>query len=291
MRDHTNMKLEEDALTLTQWLRTQFPDSSHKDIKQWLRLGQVSVNGKATTNGGLILRANDRVERNKQGALSVRPAPSPIPIIYMDETLVVIDKPTKLLTIATESERQQTAYRLLGDMLSQQTNQKSIFIVHRLDRETSGLLVFARNMAAKERLQDQFQQQRAVRRYIAVVEGELSEERGTLKHFLAENSQHKVYVTTRPGEGKVAILHYITRYHKGRYSELEIMLETGRHGQIRTQLAAIGHPIVGDIAAGSQHDPIKRLALHAHYLAIQHPVTGKTQEFHSPLPATFKRFR
>lgn len=285
------MKLIENPLTLTQWLRMQFPDCSHKDIKQWLRLGQVNVNGKTTSNGGLILKPSDRVERNKKGGLSARPAVSPLPIIYIDEAIVVIDKPTKLLTIATELEREQTAYRLLGNMLDQQTKQKSIFIVHRLDRETSGLLVFARNLATKQQLQDEFQRRSAVRRYIAIIEGEPPTERGTLKHFLAENSQHKVYVAQRPGEGKEATLHYLTRRRLGRYTELEITLETGRHGQIRTQLAAIGHPIVGDLAAGSRHNPIKRLALHAHYLAIHHPVTGQLQEFHCPLPSIFQQLK
>lgn len=282
----------ENPLTLTQWLRMQFPDCSHNDIKQWLRLGQVTVNGKTTSNGGLRLQPNDRVERHKQGSLSTQPSSASIlPIIYIDETIVVIDKPTKLLTIATEHEREQTAYRLLGNMLGQQTKQKPIFIVHRLDRETSGILVFARNLAAKEKLQEEFLKRSAVRRYIAIIEGEPPAEYGTLKHFLAENSQHKVYVAQRPGEGKEAILHYLTRRHLGRYTELEITLETGRHGQIRTQLAAIGHPIVGDIATGSQHNPIKRLALHAHYLAIHHPVTNQLKEFHSSLPSNFQRLK
>lgn len=283
------MKPMENPLTLTQWLRMQFPDSSHNDIKQWLRLGQISIDGKTTSNGGLILQPTDRVERHKQGNLSSQPSISPLPIIYIDEAIVVIDKPTKLLTIATENEREQTAYRLLGNM--QQTKQKSIFIVHRLDRETSGLLVFARSLVAKEKLQEQFQNRSAVRRYIAIIEGKPPAERDTLKHFLAENSQHKVYIAQRPGEGKEAILHYLTRRRLGRYTELEITLETGRHGQIRTQLAAIGRPIIGDLAAGSQHNPIKRLALHAHYLAIHHPITGQLQEFHSSLPSIFQRLK
>lgn len=285
------MKLTENSLTLTQWLRMQFPDCSHKDIKQWLRLGQISVNGKTTSNGGMILQVDDRVERHKQSGSLARPSTSLLPIIYIDEAIVVINKPTKLLTIATEHEREQTAYRLLGDMLGQQTKQKPIFIVHRLDRETSGLLVFARNLTAKQELQEKFQTRSAVRHYIAIIEGEPPAERATLKHFLTENSQHKVHVAQRPGEGKEAILHYLTRRRLGRYTELEIRLETGRHGQIRTQLAAIGHPIVGDVVAGSRHNPLNRLALHAHYLAIHHPVTGQLQEFHSPLPSIFQRLK
>lgn len=281
----------ENYLTLTQWLRLQFPDCSHKDIKQWLRLGQISVNGKTTSNGGMILQPRDCVERHKQGNLSTHLSAFALPIIYIDEAIVVIDKPTKLLTIATEHEHQQTAYRLLSNMLDKQVKQKPIFIVHRLDRETSGLLVFARNSVAKEELQGEFQERRALRRYTAIIEGETPSKCGTLKHFLAENSQHKVYVAQRPGEGKEAILHYITRRRLGHYTELEITLETGRHGQIRTQLAAIGHPIVGDLAAGSQCNPIKRLALHAHYLAIYHPITGQLQEFHSPLPSIFQRLK
>ncbi|MBI4854894.1 MAG: RluA family pseudouridine synthase [Acidobacteria bacterium] len=285
------MKPTESPLTLTQWLRIQFPGCSHNDIKQWLRLGQVTVNGKTTSNGGMILQSDDRVERHKQNSLSTKLSASPLPIIYIDQAIVVIDKPTKLLTIATEQEHQQTAYRLLSNMLSQETKQKPIFIVHRLDRETSGLLVFARNPSAKQLIQEEFQTRHAVRRYIAIIEGEPPAEQGMLKHFLAENSQHKVYVAQRPSEGKEAILHYLIRRRLGHYTELEIMLETGRHGQIRTQLSAIGHPIVGDLAAGSRHNPIKRLALHAHYLAIHHPVTGKLQEFHSQLPSIFQRFK
>jgi 23S rRNA pseudouridine1911/1915/1917 synthase len=281
----------ENNLTLTHRLRQQFPDSSHNDIKQWLRLGQVSVNGKITSNGGMILQASDHVERHKQSSSPTKLSSSPFPIIYIDDSIVVIDKPTKLLTVATENENQQTAYRLLGNMLSQQNKQKPIFIVHRLDRETSGLIVFARNPEVKEKLQFEFQERRPIRRYTAIVEGVPALEQDTLKHFLAENSQHKVYVTQRPNDGKEAILHYVTRRRLGRYTELEITIETGRHGQIRAQLAAIGHPIIGDVALGSRNNPLNRLALHAHYLAIYHPVTGKLQEFHSSLPSLFQRLK
>jgi 23S rRNA pseudouridine1911/1915/1917 synthase len=217
------------------------------------------------------------------------PALPALPIVYQDDAIIVIDKPVNLLTIATENEKHQTAYRILSDALAERNQEKSIFVVHRLDRETSGLLIFARNLPAKEHLQAQFREQTATRRYIAIVEGRLINERATLTHMLAENSQHQVYVARRANEGKPAILHYQVMRELGGYSQLEITLQTGRRGQIRAQLAAIGHPILGE--RGSRHNPINRLALHAHYLAVTHPLKETRQEFHSPLPAAFQRLK
>src|SRR5262249_2593592 len=152
---------------------------------------------------------------------------------------VVIDKPPHLLTIANAGERHRTAYRLLNDSLAE-GSKRAIFIVHRLDRETSGLLVFARDEAAKQNLQEQFRNRQAVRRYTALVEGKMPDIKGTLTHYLQENDQHQVFVSNRAGEGKLAELHYQVLRAGKQYSELEITLETGRHGQIRAQLAAIG---------------------------------------------------
>lgn len=294
------MERVDSPITLTQWLRARFADSSHTEIKQWLRRGEISVNGAVTTNGGQQLAPGDRVERlsapaSKAGA---RPgahrggthragAPLPFPVIYEDSAIVVIDKPPQLLTVATESERHRTAYRLLSDHYNR--DDKSILIVHRLDRETSGLLLFARTAAAKEHLQEQFRTRTAERRYIAIVEGKVEPAQGRLEHCLAENERHQVFVTRRRGEGKPAVLHYQVRYQTRRYSELEITLETGRRGQIRAQLAAIGHPIVGDTE--SRVNPLGRLGLHAHYLAVNHPDSGRRMEFRSELPSIFRRFR
>jgi 23S rRNA pseudouridine1911/1915/1917 synthase len=271
--------------TLTQWLREQYRQTSHKEIKQWLKWGQISVNGRTVSNGSLPLAAGDRVVRERAPSLEKRSA-LPFPIIYQDNALVVIDKPAHLLTIGNANERYRTAYRLLNDWLATDS-QQAIFIVHRLDRETSGLLVFARDERVKEQLQTQFRNQRAIRRYTALIEGKMPAEQGTLKHYLRENDQHQVLVSNRPGEGKLAVLHYQVRQVTRQYSELEITLETGRHGQIRAQLAAVGHPIIGDRTARA--NPLQRLALHAYYLAIHHPGTNQLQEFHSPPPAIFKK--
>ena len=267
--------------TLTEWLRRAFPEISHTELKRWLTRGKILVNGQVTTDGGQLLVIGDQItQQNLSSALKL-----PFPIIYQDETLIVINKPPDLLTMATDSEKQQTAYWLLTENLKAK-NHKPIFIVHRLDRETSGLLIFARNPSAKEQLQAEFERQTAQRRYIAIVEGEMTAKAGTLQHFLAENQQHQVYVAPE-GQGKVAKLHYQVRSSNKHYSRLEITLQTGRHKQIRVQLAAMGHPIIGDQPAKA--NPLKRLALHAHYLAIKHPVTYKLMEFNSPPPASFQK--
>lgn len=267
--------------TLTEWLRLAFPEISHTELKRWLSQGKFLVNGQATTNGGLLLAVGDQITQ-QQYASALR---LPFPIVYQDESLIVISKPPGLLTMATESEKQQTAYHLLTESLKAK-NHKPIFIVHRLDRETSGLLIFARNPGAKEKLQAEFEHQTAQRRYIAIVEGEVMPKAGTLEHFLAENQQHKVYIAPT-GQGKVAKLSYQVQSSNKRYSRLEVTLQTGRRGQIRIQLAAIGHPIIGDEAAKT--NPLKRLALHAHYLALKHPVTNKLMEFNSPPPDSFQK--
>jgi 23S rRNA pseudouridine1911/1915/1917 synthase len=280
------MKEVDSPITLTQWLRGQYPDTSHKEIKQWLQWGQISVNGQTVTNGGLLLTVGDRVARQLSQVTKTRRTPLPFPIIYQDSALIVIDKPPNLLSIATAGERHRTAYRMLNDWLSE-ASQRAVFIVHRLDRDTSGLLVFARDEASKENLQTQFRNRQAIRRYTAVVEGKMPIGEGTLTHYLRENEQHHVFVSDREGEGKLAQMQYQVRRSGNKYSELEITLETGRHNQIRAQLAAIGHPIAGDRLARS--NPLKRLVLHAHYLAILNPRTNQLQEFHSPIPPTFRK--
>jgi 23S rRNA pseudouridine1911/1915/1917 synthase len=279
------MKEVESTTTLTQWLREQYPDCSHKEIKHWLQWGQISVNGQTVTNGGMQLSIGDRVVRQRQQPIKTKTA-LPFQIIYQDGSLVVIDKPPNLLTIANASERYRTAYRLLNDQLAE-ASEHAIFIVHRLDRDTSGLLVFARDEDAKQNLQAQFRNRQAVRRYTAVVEGKMPVSQGTLTHYLIENEQHQVFVSNRSGEGKLAVLHYRVQRAGRQYSELEITLETGRHSQIRAQLATFGHPIAGDRSARS--NPLKRLALHAHYLAIRHPHSNQLQEFQSPIPFAFRK--
>jgi 23S rRNA pseudouridine1911/1915/1917 synthase len=233
--------------------------------------------------GDAVVGGDDRVELG-QPAVAF---PALLRLVHQDEHLLVVDKPAGLLTIATETERTRTAYRLLRDWVEAQGPGR-IFVVHRLDRETSGLLVFARSPAAKEALQAQFQARTARRAYVARVEGVVREPEGELTSRLVEDRARRVRPVAGGRRGKEAITRYRVLERDREATLLELALVTGRRGQIRAQLAALGHPIVGDRAYGSRRDPLGRVCLHATRLGFVHP-SGREVVFESPPPPGFRR--
>ncbi len=196
---------------------------------------------------------------------------------------MVIVKPAGLLTIATEKERHRTAYALLVEHVRRQRAGR-LFIVHRLDREASGLLVFAKSPEAKVGLQEQFRDHSAGRTYIAVTEGRLPRDTFTIKSYIAENAALRCYSTRDPAKGKLAVTHVTVLRRSVHRTLVEVRLETGRKHQIRVHLAEEGHPIVGDPAYGTGRSPIRRMALHGAGLVFRHPRTGKPMSFSAPLP-------
>lgn len=215
--------------------------------------------------------------------------PKGIKVIYEDQDILVVTKMAGLLTIATENERENTAYYLLNDYVKR-GNAKSknrIFIVHRLDRETSGLLIFAKNERAKRFLQDNWQD--FDKKYIALVEGKLKDKRGIITSYLHENSIYQVYSVDDPNEGKFAKTGYTVIKEGPLNSLVEIELFTGRKNQIRVHFSELGHPVVGDKAYGAHSNPIKRLALHSHSLTIIHPSSDEELHFESVIPAIFTK--
>jgi tRNA pseudouridine32 synthase/23S rRNA pseudouridine746 synthase/23S rRNA pseudouridine1911/1915/1917 synthase len=213
--------------------------------------------------------------------------PKGLSILYEDRDILVVDKVSGLLTVSNEKERDRTAYFLLNDYV-RKGNQKSrqrVFIVHRLDRDTSGVLVFARNEKAKRCLQEEWQGVKKT--YYALVHGTLPEKEGVLSSYLAENSIHKVYSVSDPKKGKLARTRYKVLRESPKYSLLEIDLLTGRKNQIRVQLADIGCPVAGDKKYGKKKG-IKRLTLHAAAITIAHPYSKKKMTFKTKVPAYFK---
>jgi tRNA pseudouridine32 synthase/23S rRNA pseudouridine746 synthase/23S rRNA pseudouridine1911/1915/1917 synthase len=209
-------------------------------------------------------------------------------ILYEDEDILVADKPAGLLTIGTGVERTKTAYYILTDYVRKgcAKSRKRIFIVHRLDRETSGVVVFAKNVEAKMRLQSQWGE--AEKRYLAVVYGRWAEKEGIISSYLAENSAHVVYTTTEARGGKLAQTAYKVLKETKELSLLEIRLLTGRKNQIRVQTAYAGHPVVGDRKYGKKDDQFRRLALHSKTITFGHPVSGERLTFESETPGYFK---
>jgi 23S rRNA pseudouridine1911/1915/1917 synthase len=208
-------------------------------------------------------------------------------IVFEDRSVIVVDKPEGLLTMATSTERSKTAYSLLREYTNSRRPPEKLFIVHRLDREASGLLVFAKTIEAKERLQDQFKEHSAGRGYIAVVEGHVKAKDFTIRSYLTENTAYRVYSTKNTRIGKLAVTHVRVLRSKPQTTMLEVRLETGRKHQIRVHLAENGNPIVGDKNYGSCTNPIRRMALHGAHLDFRHPDTGKLMQFDSPTPRVF----
>ncbi len=214
--------------------------------------------------------------------------PHGLAIVHEDQDILVVDKVSGLLTVSSPSERERTAYFLLNDYVRKGDvkSKKRIFVVHRLDKDTSGLLVFAKSEEAKFYLQDQWQAFQKT--YLAVVEGEMREPSGEIVSYLAENSAHYVYSTKDETVGKLAKTGYRVLKNAGTFSLLEIDLITGRKNQIRVHMADKGHPVAGDKKYGARQAGVKRLCLHSASLTLLHPHSKKEMRFKAELPAYFK---
>ena len=264
-------------------LQSLYPDASRRSLRQWLAGSRVRVNGAIVLRGDVELDPGDRVELTSAAPPE---CPAPLRLVHEDDHILVIDKPPGLLTIATDRERERTAYRLLRDWIRQRgARDERLFVVHRLDRETSGLMVFAKSVATKEHLQAQFAVRTAERHYVALAEGVMRQTEGSFVSRLVEDRALRVRIAER-GRGKEAITRYRVLERRRAATLVELRLVTGRRAQIRAQLAEAGHPIVGDARYGSRTDPIGRLALHATRLAFVHPRGGRVT-FESPVPAAF----
>lgn len=277
-------------------LRLLFPHSSERSIKQWLINGRVRINGRVARDPRTPVGDRDRVNLSSSKSSAGAPFPSALTLVYEDGDLIVIDKPPGLLTIATERERERTVYRLLWNYLAGQDPPARPFIVHRLDRETGGLLVFAKSPSAKRHLQAQFEARTTERIYVALVEGRVGDDHGSLESWLTEDRGLRVLTARRRQAGgrpdrraKQAITHYRVLERGSHSSLVELTLGTGRRRQIRVQLADLGHPIVGDLDYGSRRNPLRRLCLHATRLSFVHPASSTLVRFESPAPASFRR--
>ena len=207
-------------------------------------------------------------------------------IIYEDKYFIVVNKPANLLTIGTEKNRDNTLYRKVSDYVKKQHKSNKIFIVHRLDKDTSGILLFAKSEKIKSILQREWD--KTTRYYVALVEGIVTKP-GTIKNWLRETKTLYTYSSNIKNDGKLAITKYKPLKNNNQYTLLDIEILTGRKNQIRVHMSDIGHPIVGDKKYGSKKNPIRRMCLHANYLEFIHPKTSKKIEIVSKCPEIFER--
>lgn len=207
-------------------------------------------------------------------------------IIYQDKDIIVVSKDSNLLTIGTEREKENTLYHKVLMYERSKHKANKIFIVHRLDKDTSGLVLFAKNEKVKNILQDNWDNYAIERKYVAVVEGKVNKKEDEIKSYLKENSVHKVY-STKDKDGKLAITKYKLLNMSKSFSFLDVELKTGRKNQIRVHLSDIGYPIIGDKKYGSKYNPIRRLGLHAYKLVIKHPIRNEVMTFEDEIPKDF----
>jgi 23S rRNA pseudouridine1911/1915/1917 synthase len=266
-------------------LQSLFPESSKTTLRQMLQGGRVRVNGEIEKEARLPLEEGDIVDvapKSPQRAL-----PPGLTILHEDIDVIVVLKANGLLTVATERERENTAQAYLNTYLGARREER-IHVVHRLDRETSGVLVFAKNFHAREQLKEQFAAHSVDRLYIAIIEGLIDPPSGTIRSHLIERKDLRMQSVDAHPDAKLAVTHYRTIATSEKNSMLEVRLETGRKNQIRAHLSEAGHPVVGDQLYGSTTNPLERLGLHAKLLGFTHPTTGKRLVFTAPLPKSFR---
>lgn len=271
---------------LLEWLLVALAPMNRTRVKQVLRSGRVQVNGTSITRHDHPLHAGDKVSIS-------RDVPPPaadlagIRIVHEDAYLLVIDKPAGLLTVATESEKTDTAFARLSEHLAQR-NAGRPFVVHRLDRDTSGLLLFARTEEVRDELQANWDA--VTKAYLAVVEGTPHEAEGVVENYLTEGRDLRVRASKHPGkDAKRAVSRYKVRESRGGYSLVEVTLDTGRKHQIRVHMAGLGCPVAGDKMYGAKTNPARRLCLHAWRLAFDHPTTDERVELESHPPPVLGR--
>lgn len=269
------------------FLFSHFAGRSKTTVKSYLAHRQISVNGCVTTQFDTPLVPGDRVEINFGRAREAVSHPM-LRIVFEDDDLIVVEKRNGLLSVATDKQIMRTAYSILSEHVKQEDPRNKIFVLHRLDRETSGLMMFAKSETVKVKIQSAWEETVVERKYFAVVEGIVEKDEGVISTYLTESKALKVYVTAKE-EGKIANTGFrvLKRSKKNDVTLLELELETGRKNQIRTHMEYIGHPIVGDKKYGSKRQLIGRVALHAGVLSFIHPVTGARHDFSTPVPRRF----
>lgn len=271
--------------TLLNFLFSSLSSLSKTSIKSLLSHQQIAVNGKPTTQFDMPLHKGDKIEIGFGKASKPFYHPQ-LKIVYEDSSLLVVEKAAGLLSMATARIQEKTAYRILSDYVKQSNPHNHIFILHRLDRDTSGLMMFAKNQEIQEKLQSDWGNAVMERKYIAVIEGELPYQQGTIRSYVNENNAFFVHTTTKQA-GKLAITHYKVIKQKAPYTLVELELETGRKNQIRVHMQAQGCPVTGDKKYGARYNPINRLALHAFKLCFIHPQTGEKLDFETAIPSRF----
>ena len=271
---------------LMKFLIENLPNKNRNNIKSLLKNKQVLVNGATISQFNHPLNPGQEVmitesrfsDKDMKG----------IKVVYEDEYLIAVEKASGILSIATDKEREKTAYNIVKNYVKSRNPLEKLFIVHRLDRETSGVMIFAKTEEMQQILQTNWQKMVLERTYVAVVEGKVEKNSDTIVSYLKENSAFVTFSSDKEIEGsKKAITHYTVLKRSKGFSLVEANIETGRKNQIRVHMQSLGHSVVGDKKYGATTNPLGRLGLHAKSIIFKHPKTGKVLSFQTGIPAKF----
>ena len=261
---------------------------SRNNAKKILSHHLVSVDGAPVSQfdfslfkGDTVIIAKRPIRKKENNSLK---------IIYEDDEIIVINKPYGVLSVASDKEKCVTAYRMVTDYVQQKDKHNRVFVVHRIDKETSGVLMFAKNNKLKEELTNNWNELVQKRGYYAVCEGVFKEKSMHIENYLKQNSLNLVYITKNSKGAQKAITDYKVIKENDKYSLVDVDIKTGRKNQIRVTLGSLGHYILGDDKYGEPANPINRLCLHAYELKLIHPLTKKTLTFKAPIPKEFLNF-
>ncbi len=262
---------------------------SRNAIKSLLAHKQIKVNDKLITQYDFELAKGDRVSVMKFDQSRKEKRLQGLKIVFEDDDIIVVDKEAGFLSVSTDKEKIRTVYGMLNEYVKKKNKKARVFVLHRLDREASGLLIFARSAELQEMFQKNWNY--IVKKYIytAVVEGTPEHENGTVESWLTENKNYVMMSSFTDNGGLNSVTHYKVVKSLGRYSLLDFELETRRKNQLRVQMQAIGNPVVGDKKYGSSGNPIKRVGLHVREIVLKHPTTGEILEFKSTIPKVMQQ--
>jgi len=282
--DAYNVFKVEEPSTLLPWLLANLKESRTK-VKATLQNRGIKVNGKFITQFDYQLKVGDKVSVSKSKKNNQFKSKF-LKIVYEDQYLVVIEKNIGILSMAA-GHSTLNVKTVLDDYFKKTRQHCTAHVVHRLDRDTSGLMVYAKDMQTEQILEHDWHNIVYDRRYVAVVSGEMEDDEGTIANWLKDNKAYVTYSSDTDNGGKYAITHFHVLNRTTTHSLVEFRLETGRKNQIRVHAADMGHPVCGDAKYGNGDDPIHRLCLHAYVLCFYHPIHHRRMEFETPIPSSF----
>lgn len=283
----TNLPVVKEPAELMEYLITKGGMSRNK-VKTLLTHRAILVDKKITTQYNFELRPGMKVQISKSHNQKEFKSPY-LKLVYEDAYLIVVDKREGLLAVGNDKQKEVSAIKILDDYVKRSSKQRRVYGVHRLDREASGLMIFAKDERTKQNLQDNWGRLVTERAYVAILGGEMEKERGVISSWMVNGQLYVAHAATNNAEGDKAITYYTSIKKANGYTLVELDLGNGHKEHIRTHMQELGHPVVGDAKSNVDDNPLKRLALHAFLLRFHHPVTGELLNFELPYPMNFRK--